>query len=129
VRILMVSDVYFLRVSAVIAPSSAMKQALAAYGVSSPIYILTSGLQQPDRTASRVLDAAGKPYAAGWGETKMECEILQLCHALASPNGRVRDYAVAAVSRLHHSISGSPAWKKTFSVTPTSSPPTPPRPG
>ena len=51
-----------------------------------------------DRTASRALGAAGKPYAAGWSETKMEGEILQLYQALASPNGSVRDYAVAAVS-------------------------------
>jgi glycosyltransferase involved in cell wall biosynthesis len=51
-----------------------------------------------DRTVSRALGAAGKPYAAGWSETKMESEILRLYHALVSPNTGMRDYAVAAVS-------------------------------
>jgi len=50
-----------------------------------------------DRTASRALGAAGKAYAADWSETKMECEILQLYRSLVSPNGSVRDYALAAV--------------------------------
>ena len=35
-------------VTAVIAPSSAMKQALQAYGVSSPIHIIPTGLRQAD---------------------------------------------------------------------------------
>ena len=50
-----------------------------------------------DRSASQALGAAGKSYAAGWSETKMECEILQLYRSLVSPNGSVRDYALAAV--------------------------------
>ena len=50
-----------------------------------------------DRSASQVLGAAGKSYAADWSETKMECEILQLYRSLVSPNGSVRDYALSAV--------------------------------
>ncbi len=50
-----------------------------------------------DRTASRALGAAGKAYAADWSEAKMECEIMQLYRSLVSPNGNVRDYALAAV--------------------------------
>ena len=50
-----------------------------------------------DRSASQALGAAGKSYAADWSETKMECEILQLYRSLVSPNGSVRDYALAAV--------------------------------
>ncbi len=51
-----------------------------------------------DRDASRALGAAGRPYAAGWNETKMQSEILRLYQALASPRDGARDYAVAVVS-------------------------------
>jgi 1,2-diacylglycerol 3-alpha-glucosyltransferase len=37
-----------------------------------------------DRTVARQLGEAGKRYAAGWSETKMETSILQLYHALAN---------------------------------------------
>ncbi|MBU4499360.1 MAG: glycosyltransferase, partial [Gammaproteobacteria bacterium] len=36
-----------------------------------------------DRGAARQLGEAGKRYAAGWSEAKMETSILQLYHALA----------------------------------------------
>jgi glycosyltransferase involved in cell wall biosynthesis len=51
-----------------------------------------------DRAASRALGATGRPYAAGWSETKMQCEILRLYQSLVSPKAGARDYAVAAVS-------------------------------
>lgn len=51
-----------------------------------------------DRESARALGEAGKPYAAGWSETKMQCEILRLYQSLASPKAGTRDYAVPAVS-------------------------------
>ncbi|MBT9538719.1 glycosyltransferase [Thiobacillus sp.] len=51
-----------------------------------------------DRTAAQQLGEAGKHYAAGWSETKMETSILQLYHALAAPDGRVRDNPALAAS-------------------------------
>ncbi|MEW6119071.1 MAG: glycosyltransferase [Pseudomonadota bacterium] len=51
-----------------------------------------------DRDAARALGATGRPYAADWSETKMQCEILHLYKSLASPKTGARDYAVAAVS-------------------------------
>jgi len=50
-----------------------------------------------DRSASQALGAAGKSYAAGWSETKMECEILQLYRSLVSPKDNEQDYALSAV--------------------------------
>lgn len=50
-----------------------------------------------DCAEAQALGAAGKRYAAGWGETKMQCEILQLYQALVSPNPAAPDYAVAVV--------------------------------
>jgi glycosyltransferase involved in cell wall biosynthesis len=44
-----------------------------------------------DRAAAQRLGAAGKHYAAGWSETRMETEIFRLYHALAAPAGVVRD--------------------------------------
>src|SRR5512143_1842082 len=38
-----------------------------------------------DRAGARTLGAAGKQYAAGWGEAKMQREILQLYQTLVSP--------------------------------------------
>lgn len=51
-----------------------------------------------DRAVAQQLGAAGKRYAAGWSETKMETSILQLYHALAAPDGLVRDNPVLAAS-------------------------------
>jgi glycosyltransferase involved in cell wall biosynthesis len=51
-----------------------------------------------DRDAARALGAVGRPYAAGWSETKMQCEILRLYQSLASPKAGARGYAVAVVS-------------------------------
>ncbi len=51
-----------------------------------------------DRTAARALGEAGRRYAAEWGETKMQCEILRLYQSLRSPDGLARDYPVAAAS-------------------------------
>jgi glycosyltransferase involved in cell wall biosynthesis len=51
-----------------------------------------------DRHAARTLGAAGRPYAAGWSETRMQHEIVRLYQSMASPDPRKRDYAVAAVS-------------------------------
>ncbi len=50
-----------------------------------------------DRAAARALGAAGKPYAAGWSETKMQDQILQLYRSLASPRAAERGYAVTSV--------------------------------
>ncbi len=44
-----------------------------------------------DRAAAQQLGEAGKHYAAGWSETRMETEIFRLYHALAAPAGVVRD--------------------------------------
>ena len=44
-----------------------------------------------DRAAAQQLGEAGKRYAAGWSETRMETEIFRLYHALAAPAGVVRD--------------------------------------
>ena len=51
-----------------------------------------------DRAAARALGAAGRPYAAGWSETRMQCEILRLYQSLVSPNAGAQDYPVASVS-------------------------------
>lgn len=51
-----------------------------------------------DRTAARALGVVGRAYAAGWSETKMQCEILRLYRSLVSPDGRAGDYAVPTVS-------------------------------
>jgi glycosyltransferase involved in cell wall biosynthesis len=51
-----------------------------------------------DRNAGQALGQAGKSYAAGWSETKMESEILRLYQSLVSPKNSERDYALAAVS-------------------------------
>lgn len=37
-----------------------------------------------DRTAARALGAAGKPYAAGWSETRMSAAVIDLYQGLAS---------------------------------------------
>jgi hypothetical protein len=50
-----------------------------------------------DRAAAQALGAAGKRYAAGWSETRMQREILQLYRALALPNPAARDYPVSDV--------------------------------
>ncbi|MBN8759934.1 MAG: glycosyl transferase family 1 [Thiobacillus sp. 65-69] len=50
-----------------------------------------------DREAACALGAAGRSYAAGWSETKMQCEIVRLYGALISPGGGAPDYAVALV--------------------------------
>ena len=50
-----------------------------------------------DRAAAQALGAAGKRYAAGWSETKMQREILQLYHSLASPKPAARAYPVSDV--------------------------------
>ena len=50
-----------------------------------------------DRSAAQALGAAGKLYAAGWSETKMQREILQLYRALAFANSTPRDYPVSDV--------------------------------
>lgn len=48
-----------------------------------------------DRAAAQALGAAGRRYAAGWSETRMQHEILQLYRTLALPNPAARDYAVS----------------------------------
>lgn len=58
-----------------------------------------------DRAVAQALGAAGRSYAAGWSETKMECEILQLYQSLVSPRGDSPDYAAAIVSQAS---TGSP---------------------
>ena len=50
-----------------------------------------------DRAASGALGEAGKPYAAGWSETKMQGEILQLYQSLASPKAAAQGYPVTTV--------------------------------
>jgi glycosyltransferase involved in cell wall biosynthesis len=50
-----------------------------------------------DRATARALGAAGKPYAAGWSETKMQDQIQQLYRSLASPHAAERGYAVTSV--------------------------------
>lgn len=51
-----------------------------------------------DRSLSQALGAAGKSYAAGWSETRMQGEILRLYQSLVSPRGGERDYALTALS-------------------------------
>ena len=51
-----------------------------------------------DRAAAHQLGAAGKRYAAGWSETRMENEILRLYHALTAPDGVVQDNPALAAS-------------------------------
>jgi glycosyltransferase involved in cell wall biosynthesis len=51
-----------------------------------------------DRAAAQALGAAGKHYAEGWSETRMQYQILRLYQALVSPNNDAQDYAVSVVS-------------------------------
>jgi glycosyltransferase involved in cell wall biosynthesis len=50
-----------------------------------------------DRAAAQALGAAGKRYAAGWSEIRMQREILQLYQTWVSLKPSARDYAVLNV--------------------------------
>ena len=47
-----------------------------------------------DRAAARALGDAGRAWAAGWSETRMQGEVLRLYRSLASPQAAAQGYAV-----------------------------------